>query len=393
MITSSRSPSAAANKQFCPKAKTISWTLSAPAMTYAAGIRTTAMDSHTLNPSTTGVRIPVRQMLGDWFGSDANVVPTDDIVCGAEGVKIHNGFQNAWMLQRADVIARLRQVVQEKRATGKPLKVFVTGHSLGAALAASATYDIWCHGGEAGGELIGEPLFGTITYGQPILFYGQSSIAAYKSTVPNTRRMRISTCAREREGWKYRPPHIETCPGEDSCGCGTSSRRRHATCRNRCAAAHAECKAQARLRAIPENMFASCDPIGAHFPEGTGVTTQFKGYLQPDDFDFQAAWIRKRGQDEESESASQLNVSLMSTLTSGLRANCFGMPNGLLCHLLNAYSEGLRREDKFNGGLCKRMVGNDSLALYPANDHFADDPITIARDLDFGANQEDYPAV
>jgi len=70
-------------------------------------------------------------------------------------------------------------------------------------------------------------------------------------------------------------------------------------------------------------------------------------------------------------------------------ANSFGVPNALLSHLLDAYSEGMRRDDRFNGGICAR-IDNAAYMLTPDDDLFADDPISVAHGS--AANQIGYPS-
>jgi hypothetical protein len=107
----------------------------------------------------------------------------------------------------------------------------------------------------------------------------------------------------------------------------------------------------------------------------------FAGYYQTSDNDFQAAWVKK--------------VHTTQGYMGGKdTASCFGMPNQLLCHLLDAYSEGMRRHNDFNGGICARIddsPGSEGRAyrLTPFDDIYADDPISFNAGL-FHAKPEGF---
>ena len=46
--------------------------------------------------------------------------------------------------------------------------------------------------------------------------------------------------------------------------------------------------------------------------------------------------------------------------------DCYGFPRGGMCHLLDRYAQGLRRDDGFNGGLCAKLDDpNDKKGLTP----------------------------
>ena len=57
--------------------------------------------------------------------------------CAKAGCKVHVGFYNAWKAVQGDVVAEIRRLQTEHRGRYKTreAKVFVTGHSLGAAVA------------------------------------------------------------------------------------------------------------------------------------------------------------------------------------------------------------------------------------------------------------------
>ena len=83
--------------------------------------------------------------------------------------------------------------VQKANPT-KPIKIFFTGHSLGAALANLATYDYWCNDWFKS-QVIKESLVGTVTFGHAITFHGSKAIQHFQKIVPKERRMRINACA------------------------------------------------------------------------------------------------------------------------------------------------------------------------------------------------------
>jgi len=212
------------------------------------------------------------------------------------------------------------------------------------------------------------------------------------------------------------------------------------TCQNDCQAENDkvnECKS-ARVH---KNMFASCDAVGTNFPKdgvkraagfitkmpetlivysffamiqpiplAGGVATvaalltylastvyeellqDFKGYLQADDDDFQAAWVKKWHGDQ---SPGTVDVT-----------SCFGLPNALFCHLLDSYSEGMRRTNTFNGDICAKIDDTTdagrALKITPYKDWYADDPISVDNNRFssstypnvtgiYGANQIGYP--
>lgn len=124
----------------------------------------------------------------DWLGSDFEVTPADDEICKKAGVKIHSGFQKAYKSQRVEAIAYIKKRLQEIKAqTTKTVKLFVTGHSLGAAQASLAAYDFHCN--KHFKDSVGDHVY-LITQGQPVLYHGDVSLKAYQSTVPATHRIR-----------------------------------------------------------------------------------------------------------------------------------------------------------------------------------------------------------
>jgi hypothetical protein len=233
------------------------------------------------------------KMFRDWVQTDLDMQVVDDPFCAAgktAGVQMHRGFVESWQIVKPKVVSALNNAIAEARKTGKSIKVFVTGHSLGAAMSAVATYDLWCNPRLVDGGRT--PIFGTITFGQVIVFWGRSSVNFYKATVPKERRIRVLTCSR----------------GSQAEG-------------------------------------NSCDPVGSEFPLAV-VPLNFRnsGYLQPDD-DFQASWVR----------------------TTERYKSCSGLMEGVLCHLLDRYSQGLRDDDRYNGGFCAKVTGNFKVSLTSGN--------------------------
>jgi hypothetical protein len=139
-------------------------------------------------------------MMGDWFGSDASVYPAKDRICNHPQAKIHNGFQNAWEMMRWDVTRTLISTIEQMKAESPELKVkvMISGHSLGAAMASLAMYDFSCN------LPLGQEPDGLITYGHPITFFGKKSMRAYTDTVNVTKRMRVNACSRQVEHVRMR---------------------------------------------------------------------------------------------------------------------------------------------------------------------------------------------
>ena len=103
----------------------------------------------------------------------------------------------------------------------------------------------------------------------------------------------------------------------------------------------------------------------------------------PDDGDIQAAWIKKNPW-------RPLGAGLFSehSANQGVGSNVFSFPNSLFAHLLDQYSVGVRRDNRFNGGICARAPASHGLT--PAGDTFGDDPISLAHGS--AADQVGYPA-
>jgi hypothetical protein len=72
--------------------------------------------------------------------------------------KVHAGFWSAWLELQTGVLAEVEQLVRLKPGA----KIFVTGHSLGAALAALCAAELG-----ASSHSLGFPIEGVYTYGQP----------------------------------------------------------------------------------------------------------------------------------------------------------------------------------------------------------------------------------
>jgi hypothetical protein len=434
-------------------------------------------------------------------------------------------------MMRWDVIHKLRETIEQMQRDFPTLtvKVMVSGHSLGAAMASLAMYDLTCN------NHLGQTPDGLITFGHPITFFGEKSMKAYKQTVPVSKRMRVNACSRQVEHVRMRnrdpdskiyddalgqwggaanPAHM--CPEIQCCEtlANDLADEKFGTvggwCKDlRLGSGKANCKdfrkdvikecdsentiARDCMSArAPQNMFASCDAVGTDFPKtamtamikalprimsmsttsflllwpivgplllvamgatgatlgaseaalGTNTTAanlllqslvggfggavvapvaaightfvglatfllaifsppfNFKGYFQTDDDDFQAAWVRK-------VHPSQGGTGVVQT------GSCFGLPNQLLCHLLDAYSEGMRRHNKYNGNICAKIDDSPDAVgrlyqLTPYDDLYGDDPVSVdnnffhltpqkfqdasASGTQYGANQLGYPA-
>lgn len=72
--------------------------------------------------------------------------------------KVHSGFWSAWLELETDVLAEVERLVKLKPSA----KIFVTGHSLGAALAALCAAELG-----ASSHSLGFPIEGVYTFGQP----------------------------------------------------------------------------------------------------------------------------------------------------------------------------------------------------------------------------------
>jgi hypothetical protein len=75
-----------------------------------------------------------------------------------DGCKVHEGFLEAWNSVREPIVAEVKRLLVEQPKA----QVFVTGHSLGAALAALCAAELG-----ASSHSLGFPIEGVYTYGQP----------------------------------------------------------------------------------------------------------------------------------------------------------------------------------------------------------------------------------
>lgn len=293
------------------------------------------------------------KMLKDWVGTDLSIAPADDELCGKPGMRIHTGFQEAWMHMRDNVTKRLDAMIKKAKNDHpeKDVKVFITGHSLGAALTTVAMYDLMCNPE----RLSGHEIFGSITFGNVIVWFGNTSLKIYQEVVPKEKRIRTAACGMWKVGdvsgtctkCEQGPNCVEPCKlWEVAC------LAQKAECKAAyvmCHLASGVCKAHKKadhlylkVKKVLFNgnkeygSFATCDIVASSFPEigkfQEGKNGEY-GYLQPQD-DFQVAWVR----DDDH-----------------IFPSCFGFPRAGFCHLLDRYSQGLRRDDMFNGGLCTKI--------------------------------------
>jgi len=84
--------------------------------------------------------------------------PKTDAYPKCNGCKVHEGFLLAWNSVRDPIIAEVKRLLAEEPKA----QVFVTGHSLGAALAALCAVDLG-----ASSHSLGFPIEGVYTFGQP----------------------------------------------------------------------------------------------------------------------------------------------------------------------------------------------------------------------------------
>ena len=252
-------------------------------------------------------------MFKEWILNDMDLELQPDEFCAAgkaAGVQIQRGWTLGWQLMKPTVLSKLNAVIASVRKltqlTPKTVKLFITGHSLGAALAAVASYDLWCNpqlldGGQT-------QIYGTIAFGQPLIFFGQKSVEFYKKIVPKERRMRVIACSHGSDN------------GKD---------------------------------------VVSCDIIGSNFPDVFLPFVEGKGYLQPDD-DCQVSWVRND--------------------PHFLGGGCFGFPGAAACHMLDRYAQGLHLSDRYNNGICAKVLDpQDTKLLTPmpngqGQDGFPDAP-------------------
>jgi hypothetical protein len=212
----------------------------------------------------------------DWFGSDFEVSPDADTICDKPDVKIHAGFQKAYK-GHGDTAKNFihDRLLEIKANTTKTVKLFVTGHSLGAAQGALAAYDFHCHN-YFHDSITNDNVY-VIVQGQPVLFHGDVSLQTYQSTVPATHRIRQLA---------------------------VSSTTQHG------------------------NTFVTGDMVGMSFPAA--------GYNQPTD-DFLGTYVQAR--DMKGDQTMGMDCSPQTYIL-----------NGLTCHLLDRYNEGLvSRADTYEG--------------------------------------------
>jgi len=115
----------------------------------------------------------------------------------------------------------------------------------------------------------------------------------------------------------------------------------------------------AAYTAILPGDFATCDAVGS-FMRGVGPLGHLQedlGYFHPQDNDFQAAWVNPD--------------PLFQWGEFRIGGDCYGAPNAFFCHLLERYSQGMRRYPQYNThGRCASVNDPDpSLRMLPEDYH------------------------
>jgi len=87
------------------------------------------------------------------------------------GCRVHAGFYDVWLAVKADVVAEVTRLHEADVSA----KIFVTGHSLGAAVATHCAAELG-----ASSHSLGFPIAGVYTYGQPRV--GNAHFAAFYNT-------------------------------------------------------------------------------------------------------------------------------------------------------------------------------------------------------------------
>jgi hypothetical protein len=135
------------------------------------------------------------EFVKDWLGSDLDMNPIPDRICFNPQVELHQGFTEAFLVVKDQMVAAVTKSYSNFLQRGdKPVKIFITGHSLGAAISVVATYSIFCN------KLFGDKIdykntVYNIGFGVPIVFFNSRSIDTYQNTVPVTNRIRINACS------------------------------------------------------------------------------------------------------------------------------------------------------------------------------------------------------
>jgi len=328
------------------------------------------------------------EVIADWVGTDMNVAPQEDLICREPNVLLHNAVQRAYMSVRGNILEGLRTKLTTLLAAGytpSTIKIFVTGHSLGAALATMATYDLWCnketnlgitHDGNQHTQF---ELFGTITFGHFFTLYGEESVNKFMETVPKTRRMRVNACSSQDQGmvpWAGE----DSAPQNDCTSCAHLWGYQpewwaipyHWYVLAGCGVSKMICEAQRTdARFNPVGHVVTCDAVGSNF-KNAGANAVWDvdyknsfslGYYHPTDGDFQAAWVNQ-------EPIPEIHTPIFSW-----GGDCFASPNNVLCHLLERYSQGMRMHNKYNGNICtayQSPPGQDDRMTYLNQSKVAD---------------------
>ena len=97
-----------------------------------------------------------------------------------DGCKVHRGFYEAWQSVQDGVVSEVRRL----HTASPEARIFVTGHSLGGAVAAHCAAELG-----ASSHSIGYPISGVYTFGQPRVgnaafaaFYGQGTHVSWRLT-------------------------------------------------------------------------------------------------------------------------------------------------------------------------------------------------------------------
>jgi len=160
------------------------------------------------------------EAIKDWLFTDFLIYPSDDSICGDGNVKVHTGFQNAYKTFKnytrtqnpagQSYLDEVAAIITAKMAAGKEVELYISGHSLGAALAVVMAYDIYCHQSDSSHASINSVLTFSknsaankatgpliVTFGEAPVWWGKRSAAGFAAAVPASVHMRVNTCGQE----------------------------------------------------------------------------------------------------------------------------------------------------------------------------------------------------